>query len=140
MSLFGVRSLADVRALLYTLLPVLSALLVTQGVLNENQASLWGGLVTALLGPGIAFVTARSVSTFRPAFYAMLAAGQALLVGYGLATIGPGIGVAMVFAAVINGTARQPEARGALLSTAWIGFAVVEALAIIGIALAFAIQ
>ena len=62
------------------------------------------------------------------------------MVGYGLATIGPGIGVAMVFAAVINGTARQPEARGALLSTAWIGFAVVEALAIIGIALAFAIQ
>ena len=58
MSLFGVRSLADVRALLYTLLPVLSALLVAQGVLNENQASLWGGLVTALLGPGIAFVTA----------------------------------------------------------------------------------
>lgn len=66
--------------------------------------------------------------------------GSLNMVGYGLATIGPGIGVAMVFAAVINGTARQPEARGALLSTAWIGFAVVEALAIIGIALAFAIQ
>ena len=63
--------------------------------------------------------------------------GSLNMVGYGLATIGPGIGVAMVFAAVINGTARQPEARGALMSTAWIGFAVVEALAIIGIALAF---
>ena len=58
-------------------------------------------------------------------------------IGYGLATIGPGIGVALIFAAVINGTARQPEARGALMGTAWIGFAVVEALAIIGIALAF---
>jgi len=66
--------------------------------------------------------------------------GSLNMVGYGLATIGPGVGVAMVFAAVINGTARQPEARGALMSTAWIGFAVVEALAIIGIALAFAIQ
>ena len=66
--------------------------------------------------------------------------GSLNMVGYGLATIGPGLGVAMVFAAVINGTARQPEARGALMSTAWIGFAVVEALAIIGIALAFAIQ
>ena len=65
--------------------------------------------------------------------------GSLNMIGYGLATIGPGIGVAMVFAAVINGTARQPEARGALMSTAWIGFAVVEALAIIGIALAFAI-
>ena len=64
-------------------------------------------------------------------------AGSMNMVGYGLATIGPGIGVALIFAAVINGTARQPEARGALMGTAWIGFAVVEALAIIGIALAF---
>ena len=66
--------------------------------------------------------------------------GTLNMIGYGLATIGPGIGVAMIFAAVINGTARQPEARGQLMSTAWIGFAVVEALAIIGIALAFALQ
>ena len=66
--------------------------------------------------------------------------GSLNMIGYGLATIGPGIGVAMVFVAVINGTARQPEARGAMMGTAWIGFAIVEALAIIGIALAFAIQ
>ncbi len=66
--------------------------------------------------------------------------GSLNMIGYGLATIGPGIGVALVFAAVIQGTARQPEARGAMLSTAWIGFAVVEALAIIGIALAFALS
>ncbi|WP_432557912.1 F0F1 ATP synthase subunit C [Granulicoccus sp. GXG6511] len=63
--------------------------------------------------------------------------GSINMIGYGLATLGPGLGVAMIFAAVINGTARQPEARGALMGTAWIGFAVVEALAIIGIALAF---
>ena len=66
--------------------------------------------------------------------------GSLNMIGYGLATLGPGLGVAWIFSSVINGTARQPEARGAMLSTAWIGFAVVEALAIIGIALAFAIQ
>jgi len=66
--------------------------------------------------------------------------GSINVLGYGLATLGPAIGVAMVFAAVINGTARQPEARGAMMSTAWIGFAVVEALALIGVALAFALQ
>lgn len=66
--------------------------------------------------------------------------GSLNMIGYGLATLGPGLGVAWIFASVINGTARQPEARGAMLSTAWIGFAVVEALAIIGIALAFVIQ
>ena len=63
--------------------------------------------------------------------------GSLNMVGYGLGAIGPGVGVGLIFAAVINGTARQPEARGALMGTAWIGFAVVEALAIIGIALAF---
>lgn len=67
-------------------------------------------------------------------------AGSINMIGYGLATLGPAIGVAMIFAAVINGTARQPEARGAMMSTAFIGFAVVEALAIIGIALAFVIK
>ncbi len=66
--------------------------------------------------------------------------GSINVLGYGLATLGPAIGVAMVFAAVINGTARQPEARGAMMSTAWIGFAVVEALALVGVALAFALQ
>ncbi len=66
--------------------------------------------------------------------------GSLNMIGYGLATLGPGLGVAWIFSSVINGTARQPEARGAMLSTAWIGFAVVEALAIIGIALAFVIK
>ncbi|MCL2784491.1 MAG: ATP synthase F0 subunit C [Propionibacteriaceae bacterium] len=64
--------------------------------------------------------------------------GSLNVIGYGLGAIGPGIGVGWIFASVISGTARQPEARGAMLSTAWIGFAVVEALALIGVALAFA--
>ena len=63
--------------------------------------------------------------------------GSINMIGYALATLGPALGVAWVFASVINGTARQPEARGAMMGTAWIGFAVVEALAIIAIALAF---
>jgi len=63
--------------------------------------------------------------------------GSLGIIGYGLGAIGPGIGVGLIFAAVIQGTARQPEAKASMLSTAWIGFAVVEALAIIGIALAF---
>ena len=65
--------------------------------------------------------------------------GSLNVIGYGLATIGPALGVAWVFASVISGTARQPEAKPAMMSTAWIGFAVVEALALFGVALAFAI-
>ena len=63
--------------------------------------------------------------------------GSINMIGYAMATFAPAIGVAWIFASVINGTARQPEARSAMLSTAFIGFAVVEALAIIAIALAF---
>ena len=59
------------------------------------------------------------------------------MLGVGLAAIGPGVGVGLIFAAVINGTARQPEAQSKLQSIAWIGFGVTEVLAIIGIALAF---
>ena len=66
--------------------------------------------------------------------------GSINMIGYALATLGPALGVAWIFASVINGTARQPEARGAMMGTAWIGVAVVEALAIIGIALAFVLS
>ena len=65
--------------------------------------------------------------------------GSLNMVGYGLAAIGPGIGIGLIFAAYISGTARQPEARGTLQSIAILGFALAEALAIIGIGLAFAL-
>ena len=66
--------------------------------------------------------------------------GNLNMIGYAIATIAPALGVAWIFASVINGTARQPEARGAMMGTAFIGFAVVEALAIIAIALAFVLN
>lgn len=86
MNAFAIRSAADLRAFLYVLWPVISGLLVTNGALSDNQASLWGGLVLAVLGPVIAAVYARDLSTFRTAFYAVLAAGQAIVIGYGIAT------------------------------------------------------
>jgi F-type H+-transporting ATPase subunit c len=61
-------------------------------------------------------------------------------IGYGLAAIGPGIGVGLIFSAVINGTARQPEAQGKLMGIAWMTFVLVEALALIGFVLFFLSQ
>lgn len=66
--------------------------------------------------------------------------GSLNMLGYGVATIGPAIAVGLIFAAYINGVARQPEAQSRLQSIAILGFALAEALAIIGIALAFAIS
>ena len=62
----------------------------------------------------------------------MAVEGSANMIGYGLAAIGPGVGIGLIF-----GVARQPEAQGRLQSIAILGFALAEALAIIGIALAF---
>lgn len=59
------------------------------------------------------------------------------LIGYGLGAIGPGIGVGLIFSAVINGTARQPEAQSKLMGIAWQTFVLVEVLALIGLVLFF---
>jgi F-type H+-transporting ATPase subunit c len=63
--------------------------------------------------------------------------GNLSLVGYGLATIGPAIAVGLIFAAYINGVARQPEARNLLQPIAILGFALAEALAIFALVLYF---
>ena len=66
--------------------------------------------------------------------------GSLNMIGYGLATLGPGLAIGLIFAAYINSVARQPEARGVLQSIAILGFALAEALAIIGIGLAFVLN
>lgn len=81
----GIRSAADVRAVLYNALPVLTTLLVGLGVATSDQAALIAGLVAAVAGPGLAWFMARSISTLRPALYAVLTAAQAVLIGFGLA-------------------------------------------------------
>jgi len=63
--------------------------------------------------------------------------GSLSAIGYGLAAIGPGIGVGLVFAAYIQATARQPESSRLTQPFVWIGFALIEALALLGIAFGF---
>ena len=56
---------------------------------------------------------------------------------FGLAAIGPGIGVGLVFSSGIEAMARQPETAGETRTTMFLGFALIEALALIGFVLAF---
>jgi F-type H+-transporting ATPase subunit c len=63
--------------------------------------------------------------------------GSLSAVGYGLAAIGPGIGVGLVFAAYIQATARQPESAGLTRTYLFLGFVIIEALALLGIAFGF---
>lgn len=63
--------------------------------------------------------------------------GDVTLIGYGLAAIGPAIAVGLIFAAYINGVARQPEAGNLLRPIAILGFALAEAPAIFALVLFF---
>ncbi|GAA2509849.1 MULTISPECIES: ATP synthase F0 subunit C [Kocuria] len=62
--------------------------------------------------------------------------GSLSVIGYGLAAIGGGIGVGLIFAAYMQSVARQPESQRVIQPMLFMGFAVVEALAILGFVLA----
>ena len=51
---------------------------------------------------------------------------------YGLAAIGPGIGIGLIFGSAIESMARQPESAGMVRTTMFLGIAFTEALALIG--------
>ncbi len=63
--------------------------------------------------------------------------GNVNAMGYGLAAIGPGIGIGIVVGKTIEGIARQPEATGVLRTNMFLGIAFTEALALIGLVAGF---
>ena len=58
-------------------------------------------------------------------------------IGYGLAALGPGIGVGIVVGKAIEGMVRQPEMAGQVRTTMFLGIAFTEALALIGLVAGF---
>jgi F-type H+-transporting ATPase subunit c len=58
-------------------------------------------------------------------------------VAYGLAAIGPGVGIGLIFGHGVEAMARQPEAAGMIRTYMFIGFALTEALALLGIVIPF---
>jgi F-type H+-transporting ATPase subunit c len=58
-------------------------------------------------------------------------------VGYGLAAIGPGIGIGYLVGQSVQAMARQPEMAGTVRTTMFLGIAFAEALALIGFVLHF---
>jgi F-type H+-transporting ATPase subunit c len=63
--------------------------------------------------------------------------GSLSLIGYGLATIGPGIGIGIMVGKTVEGQARQPEIAARLQTTMILGIAFTDVLALIGAVLAF---
>ncbi|NLU84462.1 ATP synthase F0 subunit C [Rhodococcus sp. HNM0569] len=58
-------------------------------------------------------------------------------IGYGLAAIGPGVGIGIVVGKAIEGMVRQPEMAGQVRTTMFLGIAFTEALALIGLVAGF---
>jgi len=63
--------------------------------------------------------------------------GNIATIGYGLAAIGPGIGLGILVGKTVEAQARQPEMAGRLQTTMILGVAFTEALALIGFAAGF---
>jgi len=59
---------------------------------------------------------------------------------YGLAAIGPGIGIGFLAGKAVEAMARQPEAAGMVRTTMFIGIAFAEALALFGFVLFFIVK
>jgi F-type H+-transporting ATPase subunit c len=63
--------------------------------------------------------------------------GSVSVIGYGLAAIGPGLGIGFLVGKAVESMARQPEAANLVRTTMFIGIAFVEALALFGFVLTF---
>ncbi|MBK5268024.1 MAG: ATP synthase F0 subunit C [Acidimicrobiia bacterium] len=63
--------------------------------------------------------------------------GSLAVIGYGLAAIGPGVGIGILAGNAVQAMARQPEAAGMVRTTMFLGIAFTEALALIGFVLFF---
>ena len=59
--------------------------------------------------------------------------GNVASIGYGIAAIGPGIGIGIIVGKTAEATARQPELRSQLQTTMFIGIAFTEILTLLAI-------
>ena len=66
-----------------------------------------------------------------------ISAAQGAGMAYGLAAIGPGIGIGYLVGQSVQAMARQPEMAGQVRTTMFLGIAFAEALALIGFVLFF---
>lgn len=74
-----------------------------------------------------------SISLMAHSGLALVGAGLAA----GLAALGASIGNGLVIGRTIEGIARQPQAKGTLQTTMFIGIGLIEALPIIAVVVAF---
>jgi F-type H+-transporting ATPase subunit c len=81
--------------------------------------------------------------TFQKNIFSYIKGGNKIMgllaaaIAIGLAALGAGIGNGLIVSRTVEGMARQPEAKGMLQTTMFIGVALVEAIPIIAVVIAF---
>ncbi|WP_416517259.1 ATP synthase F0 subunit C [Bifidobacterium asteroides] len=58
--------------------------------------------------------------------------GNLSILGYGIAALGPALGLGIAVGKTVESMARQPEISGQLRTTMFIGLALIEVLALLG--------
>ncbi len=79
-----------------------------------------------------ALLAADAVEGVTAADEQNIAAAAGAGMAYGLAAIGPGIGIGYLVGQAVQAMARQPESAGQVQTTMFLGIAFTEALALIG--------
>lgn len=77
-------------------------------------------------------IAAQLAQEATPAEQIQIAGASGAGMAYGLAAIGPGIGIGYLVGQAVQAMARQPEAAGTVRTNMFLGIAFTEALALIG--------
>ena len=97
------------------------------------MASLSGMMVLGLTSTGLAADGAAQAAGLWTYFGIALACG----IGIGLAAMGTGMGMGNAINGALQGTARNPEAGGKIMTTMIIGLALIESLCIYALVICF---
>jgi F-type H+-transporting ATPase subunit c len=77
-------------------------------------------------------ILAQAAGELNAADQKSISAASGAGLAYGLAAIGPGIGIGYLVGQSVQAMARQPESAGMVRTTMFLGIAFTEALALIG--------
>jgi len=97
------------------------------------------GCLTAVLVFGMSSIALASGSAQAQAAGVLIYFGVAIASGFGigLAALGTGIGMGRAIDGALQGTARNPEAGGKIMTTMIIGLALIESLCIYALVICF---
>ncbi|RLB09983.1 MAG: ATP synthase F0 subunit C [Deltaproteobacteria bacterium] len=103
------------------------------------KRAIWGGSLLALLlsAPSVFAAEAGNELVMASGLWVFVAIAIGCGLGIGIAAHGTGIGMGNAINGALQGTARNPEASGKIMTTMIIGLALIESLCIYALVICF---